>query len=151
MKKIFNGLFYFLKFLLYLAAFGLTVFILVRMNIRLEKNFTTLIPQLLPFGLLLILLIINLFLRQKSVNNNIFYNITSCLVFATIIFVSYRAMFDTNMVLNEKYGYEVEFNYFDNFIPYIKIMLYGLIISDIFFMFRLKDNDERNSKKTKKA
>lgn len=151
MKKIFNGLFYFLKFLLFLVAFGLTVFILVRMNIRLEKSFTTLIPQLLPFGLLLILLIINLFLRQKSVNNNIFYNITSCLVFVAIIFVSYRSIFDTNMVLNEKYGYGVEFNYFDNFIPYIKIMLYGLIIGDIFFMFRIKDKDEVVVKKTKKA
>ena len=69
--------------------------------------------------------------------------------------VALRSLLDTNMVLNEKYGYGVDFNFFDNFIPYIKIMLYGLSIADVLFMFREKDNDkikdEKKSKKLKKA
>ena len=50
-------------------------------------------------------------------------------------------------MLNEKYGYGVDFNFFDNFIPYIKIMLYGLSIADILFMFREKDNDKIKDEK----
>ena len=67
---------------------------------------------------------------------------------------------DTNMVLNGKYGYGIDFNFFDNFLAYIDIMVYGLIISNILFMFKEKDNikDEKiesdksnKSKRFKKA
>ena len=151
MKKIFNYMFYGLKFLFLIGAFGLTLFIMIRMNVRLEKSMSTVIPVLIPFILLLIIFIINIAFKQKSVTNNLFYNITCCLVFATILFVCYRAMFDTNLVLSEKYGYGIDFNFFDNFIAYINIMLYGLFIADIFFMFREKDENVDKSKKSKKA
>ncbi len=155
MKKIFNGLFYGLKFLLFVVAFGLTLFILIRMNMRLNKDFTSIISEFIPFVILLILFIVNLLFKQKNISKNLFYNLTCCLVLSTIIVVALRSLLDTNMVLNEKYGYGVDFNFFDNFIPYIKIMLYGLSIADILFMFREKDNDkikdEKKSKKLKKA
>lgn len=152
MKRIFNGLFYGLKFLLLIGAFGLTLFILIRMNIRLEKDMMSILPQFIPFIILLVLFIINMILRQVGVSKNLFYNLTCCLVFTTIILVGCRAILDTNMVLNAKYGYGIDFNFFDNFLPYIKIMLYGLIIADILFMFREKDKEiEEKSKKQKKA
>ena len=155
MKKIFNGLFYGLKFLLFVVAFGLTLFILIRMNMRLNKDFTSIISEFIPFVILLILFIVNLLFKQKNISKNLFYNLTCCLVLSTIIVVALISLLDTNMVLNEKYGYGVDFNFFDNFIPYIKIMLYGLSIADILFMFREKDNDkikdEKKSKKLKKA
>ena len=156
MKKIFNVLFYIFKYILLIAAFALTLFVLIRMNVRLGKNITSIVPELIPFAVLLILFILNMILRQRSVNNNVFYNLTCCLVLATIVCVSLRAILDTNMVLNEKYGYGVDFNFFDNFIAYIKIMLYGLSIADILFMFREKDDkiekkDKAKSKKLKKA
>ena len=152
MKRIFNGLFYGLKFLLLIGAFGLTLFILIRMNIRLEKDMMSILPQFIPFIILLVLFIINMILRQVGVSKNLFYNLTCCLVFTTIILVGCRAVLDTNMVLNAKYGYGIDFNFFDNFLPYIKIMLYGLIIADILFMFREKDKEiEEKSKKQKKA
>lgn len=155
MKKIFNGLFYVFKFLLLIAAFALTLFVLIRMNVRLEKNIMSILPELIPFAILLVLFIINMIFRQRGVNGNVFYNLTCCLVLSTIVCVSLRAILDTNMVLNEKYGYGVDFNFFDNFIAYIKIMLYGLSIADVLFMFREKDNDkikdEKKSKKLKKA
>lgn len=142
MKKIFNYMFYGLKFLFLIGAFGLSLFIMIRMNIRLEKSMADILPVLIPFGLLLIIFIINMVFKQKGVINNIFYNLTCCLVFATILFVCYRAMFDTNMVLNKKYGYGVDFNFFDNFIAYINIMLYGLFIADIFFMFKEREKSK---------
>lgn len=130
MKRIFNGLFYGLKFLLLIGAFGLTLFILIRMNLRLEKDIMSILPQFIPFLVLLVLFIINMILKQVGVSKNLFYNLTCCLVFTTIILVGCRAILDTNMVLNAKYGYGIDFNFFDNFLSYIKIMLYGLIIAD---------------------
>ena len=143
MKKIFNYLFYLLKFLLLIGAFGITLFIIIRMNMRLNKNIVDSIHIFIPFILLLLIFIINIIFKQQGVTNNSFYNLTNCLVFATIIVVGYRAIFDTNMVLNEKYGYGIDFNFFDNFIAYINIMLYGLFIADIFFMFKEKDKPKK--------
>lgn len=151
MKKIFNWLFYGLKFLLLIAALGLTLFVLIRMNVRLEKNMMSVLPELIPFVLLLILFIVNMIFKQKGVNENIFYNLTCSLVLATIVCVTLRAVLDTNMVLNEKYGYGVDFNFFDNFVAYINIMLYGLSIANILFMFREKDKNVEKSKELKNA
>ena len=151
MKKIFNWLFYGLKLLLLIAALGLTLFVLIRMNVRLEKNMMSVLPELVPFALLLILFIVNMIFKQKGVNENIFYNLTCSLVLATIVCVTLRAVLDTNMVLNEKYGYGVDFNFFDNFVAYINIMLYGLSIANILFMFREKEDKVQKSKKLKKA
>lgn len=151
MKRIFNGLFYILKFLLLVGSFGLTLFILIRMNVRLDKDMISILSQLIPFLLLFVVFIINMIFKQIGVTKNLFYNLTCCLVFAIIIFVGYRAIFDTNMVLNQKYGYGIDFNYFDNFIAYIRIMLYGLLIANILFMFREKDKNVEKSKELKKA
>lgn len=136
MKKILNIMFAILKYILLLGAFAITLFIIVRMNVRLNKSFTTVIPEFIPFLLIFLLFIINLTFKQDGVNNNIFYNLTSCIVFTTIIVVGYRAFADKNMVLNEKYGYGIDFNYFNTFISYMKIMLYGLSVSNILFMIK---------------
>ena len=151
MKIIFNWLFYGLKFLLLIAALGLTLFVLIRMNVRLEKNMMSVLPELIPFALLFILFIVNMIFKQKGVHENIFYPLTCCLVLATIVCVTLRAVLDTNMVLNEKYGYGVDFNFFDNFVAYINIMLYGLSIANILFVFREKDKNVEKSKELKNA
>lgn len=151
MKKIFNGLFYGLKFLLLIAALGLTLFVLIRMNVRLEKNMMSILPELIPFVLLLILFIVNMIFKQKGVTKCLFYNLTCCLVLTTIVLVSLRAIMDTNMVLNGKYGYGIDFNFFDNFLAYIDIMVYGLSIANILFMFREKDKNVEKSEELKKA
>ena len=151
MKKIFNALFYVLKFLLLIASFGLTLFIFIRMNVRLEKNIISNISEFIPFALLLVLFIINIIFNQKGVTKNVFYNLTCCLVLATITCVCCRAILDKNLVLNAKYGYGVDFNFFDNFVAYINIMLYSVSIANILFMFREKEEKVQKSKKSKKA
>ena len=87
-------------------------------------------------------------LDAKKGNKNLFYNLTSCLVFVTIVLVALRAILDTNMVLNGKYGYGIDFNFFANFVAYIKIMLYGLSIANILFMIRER---KRTIEKSKEA
>lgn len=149
MKKIFNGLFYGLKFLLLIAAFALSLFIFLRMNMRLDKSLVSVLPQFIPFVILLILFIVNMLFKQEGVTKCLFYNLTCCLVLTTIVLVSLRAIMDTNMVLNGKYGYGIDFNFFDNFLAYIDIMVYGLIISNILFMFKEKDKEVESDKSNK--
>ena len=160
MKRIFNGLFYGLKFLLLIAAFALSLFIFIRMNMRLNKDIVSVLSQFIPFLLLLVLFIVNMIFKQEGVTKCLFYNLTCCLVLTTIVLVSLRSIMDTNMVLNGKYGYGIDFNFFDNFLAYIDIMLYGLIISNILFMFKEKDkvkdkeiqnNTDNKSKRFKNA
>ena len=121
------------------------------MNMRLEKSIVSVLPELIPFVVLLVIFVINMLFKQVGVTKNLFYNLTCCLVLGTIVFVCYRTIFDTNMVLNGKYGYGADFNFFDNFVAYIKIMLYGLAIANVLFMIREKDKREKESKELNKA
>ena len=148
MTKILNGIFNVTKYLLFIAAFGITIFIVIQMNSRLEKGFMTSINVFIPFFVLLGLFVVNLIFHQKGISQNIFYNITCNLVFLTILYVGYRAFADKNMVLNQKYGYGIDFNYFNSFLAYLKIMLYGLCIGNVFFMFQPREKKE--TKKLKK-
>ena len=54
--------------------------------------------------------------------------------FVVINFVCYRAIFDKQMILNEIMGYGINFSYFEDFMPFMQILIYGLIISNISFL-----------------
>ena len=73
-------------------------------------------------------------------NSNLFYILTSLLVFIVIIFVCIRAICDKGMLLNKVMGYGINFNYFSDFIIFMEIMLYGLIVSNLLFMLNKKSN-----------
>lgn len=132
-----------LKFLLLLIAFGLSFYIVLSMYSRVDKGIMEAIPIFLPYILLIILFSINISLKQKSVNNNLFYNLTCCLVFFCICLVSLRAILDQNMVLNEIMGYNINFSYYGDFIVFMKLMMYGLLLSDIIFIFTNKKEKQK--------
>ncbi len=142
MKKILNGLFIVLRFILFIIAFSMTLYIVLSMYERINKDIVNALPIFLPYALFLLLLLINSNLNQKSVNQNIFYNLTCCLVFSCICLIDARAIFDKNMLLNEIMGCNINFSYFSDFISFMKIMLYGLIISNICFMVHEKEPKE---------
>lgn len=134
MTKVMNAIFSFLKIILLLASFAFTFFIIMNMYHRLDKNIVECIPTMLPFVLLLLLFIMNFVLGQKSVNGCLFYNITCCFTFGVILFAVYRSFFDQNMVMIEKLGYNINFNYFADVIAPMKLMLYLLCVSNIGLM-----------------
>ena len=142
MQRILNGIFHIFKFILLIAAFAITLMIIIQMNYRLNKVFDTTISVFIPYVVLFILFCIDIIFRRKGVNKNIFYNITCCLVFATILVAGYRSYMDKNMVLNQKYGQGIDFNYFNNFISYMKLMLYGLSLANIFLIFQSNKEEE---------
>ena len=139
MKKILNGIFMFLKFILLILGFGLSFFIVLSMYKRVDKNLVESIPIFTPYIIILLIFFINIIFGQKSVNRNLFYNLTCCLVFSCIVIVCLRAILDKNMLLNSIMGYNINFSYFNDFIPFMKIMLYGLSLANIFFMIHEKE------------
>ena len=156
MTKIINKLLYILKNILFPITFIATIYIVVFMFKRLEKDIfgaslMEFIQIVLPFILLLILNLITIFLNTKEVKNNIFYNITSFLVMLVISVFCYRALMDKNMFLWYKYGYNINFNYFADQVAPIKVMLYGLSLSSILLMIKgkLGESRQENSKESK--
>lgn len=145
MKKILNTVFLILKFILLIISFGMSLYIVFSMYSRVGKNFTESIPIFIPYVIILMFFFMNITFRQKQVNNNIFYNLTCCLVFVSICLVCFRAILDKNMLLNEIMGYNINFSYFADFITFMKIMLYGLIISNILFMIKFKQKKKIES------
>lgn len=139
MKKILNGIFMLLKFILLILGFGLSFFIVLSMYKRVDKNLVESIPIFTPYIIILLIFFINIIFGQKSVNRNLFYNLTCCLVFSCIVIVCLRAILDKNMLLNSIMGYNINFSYFNDFISFMKIMLYGLSLANIFFMIHEKE------------
>ena len=46
------------------------------------------------------------------------------------------------MILNDKLGFGVNFNFYDYSLPFLSISLYGLCISNLFFMVNLKEKNK---------
>ncbi len=143
MIKMINGLFYGLKYLLLVLSFALGSYIVLYMYQRLGKSLINSIFLALPFLILFVLFAINMLANQKRVTTNLFYNLTCCLVFLVILFIEYRAIFDTNMIANSKLGYNINFNYFADNINAIKVMIIGLIVSNLLFM--LPNSDDKKA------
>ena len=104
MKKILNGIFMFLKFILLILGFGLSFFIVLSMYKRVDKNLVESIPIFTPYIIILLIFFINIIFGQKSVNRNLFYNLTCCLVFSCIVIVCLRAILDKEYVIKFNYG-----------------------------------------------
>ena len=146
MVKILNLIFSFLKFILLVIGFGVSFFIVLSMYSRVGRSIISSIYIFLPFVILLILYTINHLFHQNVVTQNIFYNVTSVLVFTVINFVCYRAIFDKQMILNEIMGYGINFSYFEDFLPFMQILIYGLITSNVLFLISASKNKTKNSK-----
>ena len=113
---------------------------------RVGRSLISSIYIFLPFVILLVFYTINHLFHQSVVTQNVFYNITSVLAFTVIDFVCYRAICDKQMVLNEIMGYGINFSYFEDFLPFMLVFIYGLIISNVLFLISASKNKTKNSK-----
>ena len=133
-----------------MASFGLFLYIVLSMYDRVNKSLIECIDLFIPYLLVLILFIINILFQQTTVTKNVFYNLTCCLAFITILVVCLRTIYDKNMVLNEIMGYGINFSYFNDFLAFMKVLLYGISIANIFFMFKDKTKINMNEPIAKK-
>lgn len=134
MVKILNGLLNVLKMFLLLVCFVLTFYIIFNMYKRLDKNMAGMIFNFIPFLLLFILFSINFIFKQESVNQNVFFNISCLVAFLALGFVLFRTLTDKNMIVLIRMGYDINFNYFADFIAPMRIFLYSLAASDALLM-----------------
>jgi len=149
MNKLLSRILNLLKYLLLIIAFGATFFGIIVTYQRLEKPIIDSIPVFIPFVLVLITFIISLFVKSKIIKDNLLYNFTACLVMTVIIFVIFRAKFDTNMLLY--YKYKIDFNplYFSDNLAAIQLMLYCLFGTNVLLLitgFLDKDKTKVNNK-----
>ena len=131
MNKILSKIFNVLKYLLLVGAFAVVLVGVILTYKRLEKDMIESIPIFIPFVLLLILFVVNIFIKGDSIKDNLFFNLTAVLVLAITIVIGLRAKFDTNMIIY--YRYKIDYNplYFADNLSTIKLMLYMLSGSNI--------------------
>ena len=154
MTKILNKIFFNLKNIILVLLIPIVYFIIAFMFERIGKemfgkDLLEFVGVLFPFALLIILILINIIFKQSEVKDNLYYNITSFLCMIVICIFCYRATMDSNMYFLNKYEHHINYNYFADQVAPIKIMLYGLSISNILLMISgaLKvDNYEEQEK-----
>ncbi len=130
MKIILSRFFYILKYLLFLVAFALVLFGIIMTYKRLDKSLVEGIYIFVPFLLVFIVLIVDLFIpRNKEIKNNLLLQFVSVMIFAVIIVIGIRAKFDTNMLLYYKYGIDYNPLYFSDNLPFVLILLYFLFFA----------------------
>ena len=154
MLKILNKIIFHIKNIMLPILLFVTIYIVSFMFQRIGKeilgdSLMEFIGVILPFILLIIINLVNLFLKQKEVNDNIYYNITSLLVVGVIAIFCIRALFDENMLFLNKYSQHINFNYFSDQLATIKVMLYGLFIGNILLMISgfIKIDEKSNNRK----
>ena len=154
MKIILSKLFNIIKFVLMFASFALILMGVLFTYKRLDKSLLEATNIFIPFILIIILTVINMFNKKAKVSENLLFNFTSILVFASIIIIGVRAKFDTNMLLYYKYQINYNPNYLADNISTIKVLLYCLAFSNIFILinplFNLKETNTNSVQVNKK-
>ena len=155
MTKILNKLFYYIKNILLPILLVATIFIIMQMFQRLDKNpfganFFEFLEVIFPYILLIILLVVNVFLNNKEVKDNLFYNLVSFMVILMISVFCYRALFDQNMLMWHRYKYKINFSYFTDQIAPMKVSLYLLSFSNIILIIKGYLTDSKKDKNNKK-
>lgn len=136
MKILLSKLFNIIKFILMFISFALILIGVLFTYKRLEKSLLESINIFLPFILIIILTVINMFNKKAKVNENILFNFTSILVFLSIIIIGLRSKFDTNMLLYHKYQINYNPSYLADNLSSIKVLLYCLAGSNIFLLIQ---------------
>lgn len=158
MKEILCKFFGFFKYILLIVAFGLVFYGIMITYGRLEKPLTEAVDVFVPFAFVLLIFIVTLIVKSKSVGENLLFNFVAVFVFIVIIIVCLRAMFDTNMILFYRYGIDYNPAFLSDNLSAIEAMLYMigganvvLLLCD--FIKREKKSKkveiENNSKKVK--
>ena len=146
MEKILSKLFNFFKYILLVVSFGLVFYELMVTLGRLEKPVTDGIEFFVPFAILLVLFLVNLFVKSKYISNNLLFNFVCCMVFIAIIIICLRAKFDTGMILYYKYNIKFNPAYFSDNLSLIKTMLYMLCaVNGLLLVCHFVDADDRTA------
>lgn len=141
MERILSKLLSILKYLMFFVSFVLVFYGILITYKRLEKSLVESIPVFLPFALIFITFIANLFMKNNTVKEHLLFNFTCVLVFAVVIIVCLRAMFDDFMVMYIKYDIKYNPLFLSDNLSAIEMLLYVLAGSNVLLMVSTKIND----------
>ena len=137
MVNLINKILIYIKIILLLIVFTVTLYILLlRMDYN-ELSVLSLLPMFIPLFLVLVGFVFSYFLNKG--NDNIIFNISSVLVLIAIIVILYRTLFDSNIISQ----YTINLNYFDNYTFKIETILYLTFIANLMIIY---DKKEKNNK-----
>ena len=147
MRELLCKIFSFLKYILLIVSFGLVFYGIINTYGRLEKPLTEAISIFVPFGVVLLLFLINLFTRSKYTSTSLLFNFVSVFAFVVIIIICLRSMFDTNMILFHRYGIDYNPSFFADNLEVICAMLYMIGASNVILLIcDILDKDKKNKK-----
>lgn len=126
MLKFINKVFFYLKIIFLLIAFSFALYIAFMKMDFTSSNMLTILPVFIPFFILLILFVFDLFLDWKDYN--LYCNAVSTLSFITITIITLRTVFDKNIVASSSL---INFGFYDMQEGIIKALLYLMIIGNI--------------------
>lgn len=135
MDNLINKILFYIKIILLLIAFTVTLYILL---IRMDTNglsTLSIFPLFIPLFLVLMAFVFSFFLNIGK--NQVVFNVVCVLVLLAIIFIDYRAIFDSNIISKTK----INLNYFDIQMDKIKIMLYLTFFSNILLAINERKKD----------
>lgn len=150
MKEILCKIFGFLKYILLIVAFGLVFFGIMSTFGRLEKPLTDGIDVFIPFVFVLVVFLINMFIKGSRASKSLLFNLVSVLVFVVTIIICLRSMFDTNMILYHRYGIDFNPSFFSDNLAAIKAMLYMIGGANVIMIICDLINRPGNVKKQEK-
>ncbi len=143
MIKIFNYLLNFIKIVLILVSFTLVSYISLFMYKDLNKDILhnyllefSLI--LLPFIILIFIYIYTLISKNKTVNENMYFSLVNFICLSAILVICLRTIFDKNIVEYYLHDVSISYNYFTDYLSFIKVMIYSLIISHLLLIIKSK-------------
>ncbi len=153
MKKILSKFLNVLSFILMFASFTLILLGILFTYKRLEKSLLDSINIFIPFILVIILTVVNMFNKKAKISENLLFNFTSFLAFTVIIIIGLRAKFDTNMLLYQKYQINYNPNYLADNLSTIKVLLYSLSGANVFLLLKslFKDKEVLEKKEAKET
>lgn len=149
MRDILCKILSFLKYIMFIIAFGLVFYSIIKTYGRLEKPLSEAINVFVPFGLVLFAFLISLVTRAKYVSKSFLFNLVAVLFFVVVIIVCLRAMFDNNMVLFYRYGIDYNPAFLsDNLAAFIAMlyMIFGANIVLLLCSFLDRNKEIKESK-----
>ncbi len=124
MRDILCKILSFLKYILFIIAFGLVFYSIIKTYGRLEKPLSDAIFVFIPFAFVLVTFLISLISRSRYVSKSLLFNLVAVLLFVVTIIICLRSMFDTNMVLFYRYGIDYNPAFLSDNLSAIQAMLY---------------------------
>ncbi len=127
MLELINKILFYLKVILLLIVFTLSLYIMLSMHAYYHSGIKDLLLVCIPLFLVLVIFVVSFFFKEGDTNT--FFNVSCLLALIAILIIDYRTIFDKNMLLWIRGN--LNFYYYQNQMTQIKILSYGIFIGNL--------------------